>query len=426
MTAEIAVMNRQAVALAADSAVTVQNQSDQKIFNTVNKLFMLSEGAPVGIMIYGGAQITGVPWETVIKEFRRELASEKFATLEDYARKFIDFLQLTKTIFPLSEQQYEVSRLVSSYFIRILNDIKSRVGVLFGGSEPVGASQIRNVVSRVIRECHAEVSALPILPGLTLAYEARIRKVFSGEIEQAIADVFEQLPITPVAKRQLFALASFLMTRPLFPDSLSGVVIAGFGEEEYFPGLVKCDMQSVLLNKVKFEMDPVTRINSQETAVIQPFAQREMVDLFMTGIDPTFRHQVERGVGGLLEGLPTLLLEGLDLESKMSKEVTLAMGAASQEILRRFRSTIDLYAHSNHVHPIIDAVASLPKEGLAEMAESLVNLTSFKRRVTMDPETVGGPIDVAVISKGDGFIWIKRKHYFQADRNPQFFAQYRR
>jgi len=27
-------------------------------------------------------------------------------------------------------------------------------------------------------------------------------------------------------------------------------------------------------------------------------------------------------------------------------------------------------------------------------------------------ETVAGPIDVAIISKGDGLIWIKRKHYF--------------
>jgi len=27
-------------------------------------------------------------------------------------------------------------------------------------------------------------------------------------------------------------------------------------------------------------------------------------------------------------------------------------------------------------------------------------------------ETVGGPIDVAVLSKGDGFVWIKRKSYF--------------
>lgn len=66
----------------------------------------------------------------------------------------------------------------------------------------------------------------------------------------------------------------------------------------------------------------------------------------------------------------------------------------------------------------------LPKDELAAMAEALVNLTSFKRKVSMETETVGGPIDVAVISKGDGFIWIKRKHYFKSELNPQFFANY--
>ncbi len=58
------------------------------------------------------------------------------------------------------------------------------------------------------------------------------------------------------------------------------------------------------------------------------------------------------------------------------------------------------------------------------MAESLVTITSLKRKFTLEAETVGGPIDVAVISKGDGFIWIKRKHYFEASSNPQFFANY--
>lgn len=53
-----------------------------------------------------------------------------------------------------------------------------------------------------------------------------------------------------------------------------------------------------------------------------------------------------------------------------------------------------------------------------------MSLTSFKRRVTQDPETVGGPIDVAVISKGDGFVWINRKHYFNPALNHQFFANY--
>jgi len=62
----------------------------------------------------------------------------------------------------------------------------------------------------------------------------------------------------------------------------------------------------------------------------------------------------------------------------------------------------------------------LPKDELAAVAEALVNLTVFKRRVSMDVETVGGPVDVAVLSKGDGFVWIKRKHYFRPELNPQF------
>lgn len=81
MTAEIAIMNRQAVALAADSAVTVELPRAQKIYNTVNKLFMLSKFAPVGVMVYGNASLSGVPWETIVKECRRELDETRFPTL---------------------------------------------------------------------------------------------------------------------------------------------------------------------------------------------------------------------------------------------------------------------------------------------------------------------------------------------------------
>ena len=54
------------------------------------------------------------------------------------------------------------------------------------------------------------------------------------------------------------------------------------------------------------------------------------------------------------------------------------------------------------------------------MAESLISLTSLKRRMTSSEESVGGPVDVAFISKGDGFVWIKRKLYFDKELNPQF------
>ena len=41
MTAEIAIMNKLAVALAADSAVTIETEGGLKVYNTVDKLFTL-------------------------------------------------------------------------------------------------------------------------------------------------------------------------------------------------------------------------------------------------------------------------------------------------------------------------------------------------------------------------------------------------
>ena len=59
-------MNREAVALAADSAETV----GRKVFRSAEKLFSLSRS--VGIMTYGSSTLAGVPWETIIKRYRDE------------------------------------------------------------------------------------------------------------------------------------------------------------------------------------------------------------------------------------------------------------------------------------------------------------------------------------------------------------------
>jgi hypothetical protein len=80
--------------------------------------------------------------------------------------------------------------------------------------------------------------------------------------------------------------------------------------------------------------------------------------------------------------------------------------------------------YDRFVAPLYDAVDFLDKPELAVLAENLVSLTALKQKISLDLETVGGPIDVAVISKHDGFIWIKRKHYFSPDLNHSFIANY--
>lgn len=84
------------------------------------------------------------------------------------------------------------------------------------------------------------------------------------------------------------------------------------------------------------------------------------------------------------------------------------------------------YSEEKYEKPVRETIAVLPKDELALVAESLVQVTSFRQRISQEVETVGGPIDVAVISKGDGFVWIKRKHYFRAEINPFFMSTYYR
>jgi hypothetical protein len=49
---------------------------------------------------------------------------------------------------------------------------------------------------------------------------------------------------------------------------------------------------------------------------------------------------------------------------------------------------------------------------LAETAASLVKLNSFQLRVSGQPETVGGPVDVAIISLADGLVMIRDSHTY--------------
>jgi hypothetical protein len=56
------------------------------------------------------------------------------------------------------------------------------------------------------------------------------------------------------------------------------------------------------------------------------------------------------------------------------------------------------------------AVEHLPIQDLGKFAENLINIQSLKKQYTPDQEynsTVGGPTDVAIITKGDGIKWIK-------------------
>ena len=202
----------------------------------------------------------------------------------------------------------------------------------------------------------------------------------------------------------------------------SGVVIAGYGDEEIFPSAFSYHVTGRLGDFLKSTLAGQNIVSHQMQGAIMPFAQREMVDMFMSGVEPSIGHGIGIGLERIFSSIPDRLTSkhGLVLSSAQAD----AIKADLHSLLEEFGTELVKATREKFTQPVLDGVASLPIDELASMAESLVSLTSFKRKVTMVPESVGGPVDVAVISKGDGFIWIKRKHYFKPELNHQYFKGY--
>ena len=161
------------------------------------------------------------------------------------------------------------------------------------------------------------------------------------------------------------------------------------------------------------------------SSCIIPFAQSEMVAMFIEGVDPSYNKIISDYLSEYFEKYPDSIVDSIEnVDTNRKEEFSKKLKEIGLSILADFNNRLQDYRQANHINPILNAVSFLPKDELAAMAESLVNLTSFKRKISLDAETVGGPIDVAVISKGDGFIWIKRKHYFKPELNNGFFANY--
>jgi len=60
---------------------------------------------------------------------------------------------------------------------------------------------------------------------------------------------------------------------------------------------------------------------------------------------------------------------------------------------------------------------AMPVQDAIELADFLVRSTIEFSRFKMGAPTVGGPIEIAVTTKHEGFKWVRRKHYFDSELN---------
>jgi hypothetical protein len=409
MTAEIAIVNRHAIALAADSAVTTGRE---RVWKSGNKLFSLGPKNDIAIMIYGSGEFAGFPWEALVKIFRASVR-HKFRSTKECADSFMEFLRGDRF---RPDERNRISGLAT--FIDPLQGLKAAVG---------DTKKSKEFRERIAEHCAAGINAASDFPEIQgHPTFAEFRKRYD---DKHVFDLTKDVLDRHITKSMFGNILRFLFEvnrRQIESQYSTGIVIAGYGDTEMFPTII----EFVVDGKDAFCLRAWERRtldfngdDSEKVAVI-PFGQSDIFHLFMEGISPESLTFIDQTLRAVLLNKSQRIVKYYVKDSDESKVELARQKKDDNIIIDEFSKQFGIYRAKSLVRPILDVVRALPKEELADMAQAMVELTSLRRKVDSPLESVGGPVDIAIISKGDGLIWIKRKHYFDIDKNRDFL--YRR
>jgi hypothetical protein len=308
MTAIVGIINKKGIAIAADSASTTKN----KIINSGNKMLRLSDIIPAAIMVVNNSTLATIPWEVIIRWYRKENGKIKFPSLQSCIDDFLAFVDK-----------------------RVLN-----------------------------------------IDGIPDEY---------CEFDEEVT--------------------TFL-------------VFAGYGENESMPHIYERYIYGIDHRKLMHKSNKGFELKSEDKEVIiYAQGQPEIIKSYIHGV-------VDSHVDKIIDGHITILKESIQRLAfeYLSEEDALLFDANTipiDSLRKKMESVIDICKEESEKE-WLQSIKDYNLQKMASLAENLIKATELRKKIMNEAEEVGGLIDLAVISKNDGFQWLNRKSWYDPSRGGQY------
>ena len=412
MTALVGVLNKRGVAIAADSAMTVLANGSSKIYNNEQKIFPLSDKNPIGVMICNNLNFLTTPWALIFELYKAERGNQTFPNLTSYVEDFIKYLESLKRL-----QTPEVK---NAFYQNEFEQLTDGVSSIF-------EKNYDEVTERNPEISNEEVSRV--------CYDKTFKElkelIYDSEINQRLKDFsvqdFYHEVIEPnkeyfSLKRKEFPrmtdeewhILLDCFHRDIINNSFSGtqqseLIFVGFGSDDIFPASQRIYILGMAGNQIKYNIEEISEISHISSAEIRPFAQTDVMLTLMKGVSPQsdqeYRDATLELEGNIIQEITNLLKKEKVSASVIKKVKDLTY----EKIHERYIDRIDTFVNENFINGVVTALDFFNLEEMAKMAENLIAVTNLQRHISSSEESVGGPIEVAIITKTDGFKWIK--HY---------------
>ncbi|WGM39439.1 hypothetical protein [Caulobacter sp. NIBR1757] len=307
MTVEVLLMNRTAVAMAADSAVTItSDQPPYQISQTgVVKTFVLSGRTPSGMMIFASAEFCGCPWSTVVDHMRGQgLGGE--ATLADTVAGFMSRLNgLCNSDLVEAGDGVMTFRIFAVQAIADFRRAADQIGEAHPSLRP------DEVLTEAVGQLEHEVGTEAAWVDGELSYvqrerigteTPRLKAIIDDNLDNivglALDAFFEGQVIGPDVRLRLAAAVRTGLITSWMPSGAryTGVVIAGFGADEVSPAYIELHVMGLIGDLLKYRIADAERVGRDNPVVVRSFAQNGAVDRFLYGADEEFTGEAFRRV----------------------------------------------------------------------------------------------------------------------------------
>jgi hypothetical protein len=280
------------------------------------------------------------------------------------------------------------------------------------------------VVERTIKERKDFLAQWPIATSLEGLEKTTVQATYSDRIRAEVVKQFSGLKLPASELDGLVDLAIESLIRAFPSDLAAGVVVAGYGEDETFPSLYSTEVDGRVAGKLKILERKSSKITSAADGQVTHFAQTDVIERLLNGVDDRFASNtaefIDKAVTQVAETIEKATRRKRISKKKIEERMSLIREVVDT-VVEEYQTKTVKTLKSGFSREFDRMIAMMPKQEIIELAEALVSITAVERKATSDEGTVGGPIDVAFLTKHEGFVWIKRKHYFNRDLNPRYF-----
>jgi hypothetical protein len=399
MTCQLVLFNGYGAVLASDSAVTMGNR---RVYDTAEKITPLPAPHQIAILDSGSAFLHQFPVQVLLEEFGKTLGTTRLSTAVEYQRKFVEFLE-SSALFSDEVQNSAFCGHIENH----ISSLKNAITKQFPSPD-----RTHDEMSQIITYWREWYEKYAPNQGSDDEWFDGLWEINIDEISNIFGRYFNDQELIDSIITDLFSELAAYATRAPQHGGNTTLSFVGYGEHELMPSYSQFHFLGFTGNKLqhwhlandKFDSaDPLNRVG------VKLIAQTDAIETFIRGFARD-AHESARSILRDTIGQISDVTKSAETPPNEDSEgeVEDLMAKRQEELKRNAEAKIDELGSARE-EEFYDVIAGLPPATLATVAESLIGIQSLHQAVTAKLNTVGGPIDTAMITRANGFQWIRHK-----------------